>query len=129
MAQHLAAETADAVACKFDPDEGFALNDSARAYCVAQWAEDGNSHRNAQKTRRSTFRVDFGVLREATNDFDKEHLLGEGGCSLVFKGDVYGYTTAIKVFKETEGAWVSDVLLCKARDPLIIRSDHLPFAW
>ena len=60
---------AKAVVCKFDPEEGFALNDAARAYCVALWTgDDASDALDTQET--ATVRVDFDVIRQATKNFD-----------------------------------------------------------
>ena len=50
--------------------------------------------------------VDFKVLCAVTNSFNKRtHLIGEGASCMVYRGNVYGYPTAIKVFNEDKGAW------------------------
>jgi hypothetical protein len=116
-----AAEAEKAMVCEFDPENGFALNDAARAHCVARWMQDSIDDFGDI----ATVRVDFKVLRQVTNNFDKRHLLGEGGSCRVFKGDVYDYPTAIKMFNETDGAWddrqieAEIEILCRIRHPHI----------
>ena len=44
--------------------------------------------------------------RKSSNSFNKRtHLIGEGASCMVYRGNVYGYPTAIKVFNEDKGAW------------------------
>ena len=108
---------ASRVVCEFDPEEGFALNEAARAFCVARWKSDslygkgdgeGDGIGSPSKTpsHHAAIRVDYHTLIEATNSFNEQtNLIGKGASCRVFRGDVYGHPTAIKVFNETAGAW------------------------
>jgi hypothetical protein len=104
-AHSLASETKRAITCEFDPHEGFALNAAAQAYCVARWMRDNDDSTEASLTPKSAIRVDFQLLSKATDGLAEKHLLGRGGSCRVFKGDVYGYSAAFKVFDEKQGAW------------------------
>jgi hypothetical protein len=129
---------------QFDPETGYPLNAAAEEYCVSLWTnytDDDVLHTQGMLTHSdprlkttasspidSTFRVGYTSLAAATNKFNEQtHLLGRGGSCRVFKGDVYGHPTAIKVFNETGGAWddkqyqTEIELLCKVRHPHLNR--------
>jgi serine/threonine protein kinase len=92
----------------FDTHFGFPLNNAGRRYCRSQWvvikdvgeacmcwAEDamGDGHTL----------VDYQELKLATRNFDKKgenHVLVQGRSCDVYKGSLYGKTTAIKVLKK-----------------------------
>jgi serine/threonine protein kinase len=127
-ATSLAEVAAEEIVCEFDLASGFALNGPARAACVQRWKQDvgGSGDVLLQDGARPEVRVDFDVLSKATNNFDEDaFLLGRGGCCRVFKGEVYGYPAAIKVFEEASGAWddqqiESEIeMLCRTRHPHI----------
>jgi hypothetical protein len=126
-AHSIAAEMERVVVCQFDSYEGFALNDSARAYCVARWTQDVDEDTSDETARSifSTIKVDFSLLKEATNNFHETHLLGQGGCSKVFKGAIYGYTTAIKVFNENDAAWSTQQIEAEIAHLCHIRHPHI----
>ena len=45
--------------------------------------------------------IEYSVLKKATAGFDERRcLLGRGRCCRVFKGEIYGSISAIKVFEE-----------------------------
>jgi hypothetical protein len=129
-----AAELSLRVAPEWDADGGFPLNDPAREYCVARWKEGSSSKTNAKEGRgsgnRMLIRVDFEVLRKATDGFNvKTHLLGKGGCCKVYRARIYGHVCAVKVFNEAEGQeeWedrqiqAEIQMLCTVRHPHINR--------
>jgi hypothetical protein len=126
-AHSIAAEMERVVVCQLDSYEGFALNDSARAYCVARWTQDVDEDTSDETARSifSTIKVDFSLLKEATNNFHETHILGQGGCSKVFKGAIYGYTTAIKVFNENDAAWSTQQIEAEIAHLCHIRHPHI----
>jgi serine/threonine protein kinase len=99
-AKTIVTTTAKSVVCEFDPETGFAMNDAARASCVACW-----KGKAAKRAGAGYMLVDFEVLRTATNDFSDSHLLGLGASCRVFKANVYDYPTAIKCLTEAAGVW------------------------
>jgi hypothetical protein len=60
---------ADSIVCEFDPEEGFALNDAARAFCVSRW-ESESEHLvegdgdGSISSHRAAIRVDYRVLEK-----------------------------------------------------------------
>jgi hypothetical protein len=99
-AKCIVATTAKSIVCEFHPETGFAINDAARALCVAQWKGDV-----VHGAGSGQMHIDFEVLRTATNNFNGKYLLGVGASCRVFKANVYGYPTAIKCLTETAGVW------------------------
>jgi hypothetical protein len=80
-ANSIAEETAIEVTCEFDAESGFALNAPARAYCAARWRQELRrmSDSSGDAGNDPLVRVDFSVLKEATNAFDeRRHLLAVG---------------------------------------------------
>ena len=97
---------------KFDPQEGFALNEAARQICVDRWRKPAQgAGAGAGGGGVLTTRVDYAVLSDATERFSEEkgkgYLMGKGASCRVFRAKVYGYPCAIKMFNETAGSWVS----------------------
>jgi hypothetical protein len=92
----LAVETEAAIVCEFDAATGFALNQPARAMCVARWKKDVSSTEGLGADEGGVHvevRLDFNMLSEATSGFAERHLIGTGGCCHVYKGSVYGTST------------------------------------
>jgi hypothetical protein len=109
VAMEMAEAASFYVAPEWDPDAGFAVNAAAREYCVARWKSsqmamgegEGAGGNSGNERYPSLIRVDYALLRQATNDFNvATHLLGKGGCCKVFKASVYGQECAVKVSSE-----------------------------
>jgi hypothetical protein len=126
-----AAETAAAKQTEWDEDGGFALNAAARAHCVSRWEQEASETSNEQDEHElqggALIRVDYKVLREATNDFSQRHLLGTGGCCKVYKATVYGYECAVKVFNEAAGqeAWDNKQIKTEINTLTSVRHPHI----
>jgi hypothetical protein len=99
---------------KFDPDEGFPINDSARALCGRQWAarRDMNKSLNGEQSEptgdgaaQHTTKVQYTDLQAATRNFGDSHKIGDGGSCVVYKAKLYGVPCAIKQLSQDASAW------------------------
>jgi hypothetical protein len=99
---------------EFDPEEGFPINDSARALCVRQWTvrSDVNKSLNEEQfpstadgAAQHTTNVQYTDLQAATNNFGPNHKIGDGGSCVVYKAELYGLPCAIKLLSQDASEW------------------------
>jgi hypothetical protein len=92
---------------QFDPDEGFPINDSARALCATQWKahRDFNSSFAGDAAEQHTTKVQYADLQAATRNFGDSHKIGDGGSCIVYKAELYGVLCAIKLLSQDASAW------------------------
>jgi hypothetical protein len=125
------AEEAAAKQTEWDEDGGFALNAAARVHCVSRWRQEAGETSDEQEENElqggALIRVDYKVLRWATNDFSQQHLIGKGGCCKVYKATVYGHECAVKVFNEAAGqeAWDNKQIKTEIAMLTSVRHPHI----
>jgi hypothetical protein len=109
---HTAAQVGEGVLAvddtpQFDIDNGFPINDSARALCVRRWTShrDLNASYNTGDSSNCTTIVSYADLQAATSDFSGSNKIGDGGSCSVYKGELYGVPCAIKILSREASAW------------------------
>ena len=92
---------------KFDPDEGFPTNDSARALCAKQWTahRDLNTSFAGDGAAQHTTKVQYADLQAATRNFGDSHKISDGGSCVVYKAELHGVLCAIKLLSQNASAW------------------------
>jgi serine/threonine protein kinase len=106
---------------EFDSEEGFPINASARAQCARQWTSNCDLHHGAVGSAK----VSYADLQMATRNFDGAHKIGDGGSSMVYKGQLYGVPCAIKQLSP-DGSGVGVSQFASEVDVLTqIKHDHI----
>jgi hypothetical protein len=93
---------------KFDPDEGFPTNDSARTLCAKQWTahRDLNTSFAGDGAAQHTTKAQYADLQAATSSFSDSHKIGDGGSCVVYKAKLYGVRPcAIKLLSRNASAF------------------------
>jgi hypothetical protein len=92
---------------QFDPDEGFPINDSARALCAKQWTarRDLSASFNDDGAAEHITKVQYADLQAATRNFGDSHKIGDGGSCVVYKAELYGVPCAIKLLSQNASAF------------------------
>jgi hypothetical protein len=98
---------------EFDPDEGFPINDSAKALCVRQLAaRRDTSKSNGEQFKptgdggaQHTTKVQYADLQAATYNFGDIHKIGDGGSCVLYKIELHGLPCAIKLLSQDASTW------------------------